>query len=154
MMNVPPANRLATLGLAAAALLAPALASAADLVVRIEGVRSADGDIRVAVHRRTAGVDFPDSAGVVKAAKRPAARGGDFLLPDLPPGDYAIAAFHDADRDGGLDTNLLGMPTEGFGFSNDARGIFGPPGFDAAAFTIGAGEVRAAVTVKLNYPES
>ena len=153
-MNAIPANRLAALGLAVVALMAPAFASAADLVVRIEGVRSADGDIRVAVHRRAAGVDFPDSAGAVKAAMRPAAETGDLVFAGLPPGDYAIAAFHDEDRDGDLNTNLLGMPTEGYGFSNDARGMFGPPGFDAAAFTINARDERPAVTVKLGYPES
>lgn len=153
-MKTPPANRLATLGAAALALLAPAFASAADLVVSVEGVRSADGDIRVAVHRRADGVDFPDSAGIVKAAMRPAAKAGDLVFTGLTPGEYAIAAFHDEDRDGDLNTNLLGMPTEGYGFSNEARGTFGPPGFDAAAFTIKAGEDRPAVTVKLGYPES
>ena len=153
-MNALPARKLATLAAAALALLAPAFASAADLTVRIEGVRSADGDIRVALHRRADGVDFPDSAGIVKAAMRPAAKAGDLVFAGLAPGKYAIAAFHDEDRDGDLDTNLLGMPTEGYGFSNEARGTFGPPGFDAAAFTIKAGEERPAVTVKLGYPES
>ena len=153
-MKASPANRLAALGLAAFALLAPAFASAADLVVRVEGARSAEGDIRVAVHRRAEGVDFPDSAGIVKTAMRPAGETGDLVLAGLPPGDYAIAAFHDEDRNGDLNTNLLGMPTEGYGFSNEARGTFGPPGFDAAAFTIKAGEDRPAVTVKLDYPES
>ena len=153
-MSASPARRLATLGAAALALLAPAFASAADLTVRIEGVRSADGDIRVALHRRADGVDFPDSAGILKAAMRPAGKAGDLVFADLAPGDYAVAAFHDEDRDGDLNTNLLGMPTEGYGFSNEARGTFGPPGFDAAAFTIRAGEERPAVTVKLGYPES
>ena len=153
-MNAFPANRLAMLGAAALALLAPAFASAADLTVRIEGVRSADGDIRVALHRRADGVDFPDSAGIVKAAMRPAGKAGDLVFAGLAPGDYAVAAFHDEDRDGDLNTNLLGIPTEGYGFSNEARGIFGPPGFDAAAFTIKADEERPAVTVKLGYPES
>ncbi len=153
-MNAPPANRLATLGAAALALLVPAFASAADLVVRVEGVRSAEGDIRVALHRRAEGVDFPDSAGVVKAAMRPAAKAGDLVFAGLAPGEYAIAAFHDEDRNGDLNTGLLGIPTEGYGFSNEARGMFGPPGFDAAAFTIEAGEDRAAVTVRLGYPES
>ena len=153
-MNATPARRLAMLGAAALALLAPAFAFAADLTVRIEGVRSADGDIRVALHRRADGVDFPDSAGIMKAAMRPAGKAGDLVFAGLAPGDYAVAAFHDEDRDGDLNTNLLGMPTEGYGFSNEARGIFGPPGFDAAAFTIKADEERLAVTVKLGYPES
>ncbi len=153
-MNASRANRLATLGFAAAALLAPAFAAAADLVVRIEGVRSANGDILVALHRPAAGIDFPDSAGVVKSAMRPAAEAGDLVFAGLAPGDYAIAAFHDEDRSGTLNANPLGMPTEGYGFSNDARGLFGPPGFDSAAFTVEAGDERPAVTVKLGYPES
>ncbi len=153
-MTAPLAPKPAALAAAALALLAPAFASAADLVVRIEGVRSADGDIRGAVHRRAAGVDFPDSAGVVKAGIRPAAEAGDMVFAGLAPGEYAIAAFHDEDRDGDLNTSLLGMPTEGYGFSNDARGMFGPPGFDSAAFTIEAGDERPAVTVKIGYPGS
>ena len=153
-MNASPARRPAMLGAVALALLAPAFASAADLTVRIEGVRSADGDIRVALHRRADGVDFPDSAGILKTAMRPAGKAGDLVFAGLAPGDYAIAAFHDEDRDGDLNTNLLGMPTEGYGFSNEARGTFGPPGFDAAAFTIKAGDSQPAVTVKLSYPES
>ena len=152
-MKPSPATRLATL-VAALALLAPATVSAADLVVRIQNVRSAEGDIRLAVHRRTDGVDFPDDAGIVKVATRPAAAADDLVIAGLAPGAYAIAAFHDEDRDGELDTNLLGMPMEGYGFSNEARGMFGPPGFDAAAFAIKAGEDRPVVTITLGYPES
>ncbi len=154
-MTTSPAPRLAALAvLAALTLLIPTTVSASDLVVRIEGVRSGAGDIRVAVHQRTAGVDFPDSAGIVEAAIRPAAGAGVFIIAGLVPGDYAIAAFHDEDRDGDLNTNLLGMPTEGYGFSNEARGLFGPPGFDAAAFVIEADERRPVVTVKIDYPGS
>ncbi|MFK8043446.1 DUF2141 domain-containing protein [Congregibacter sp.] len=53
-------------------------------------------------------------------------------LHDLVPGRYAIKLFHDANSNGELDTNLIGMPTEGYGFSNNA-GRMGPPSFDDAA---------------------
>jgi len=53
----------------------------------------------------------------------------------LPPGRYAIAAFHDTDGDGKL-TTTMGIPREPFGFSNDARGRFGPPAFEMAAFDL------------------
>ncbi len=153
-MNVTSANRLAAFGAAALALLTPALALAADLVVQIEGLRSTEGDILVAVHRRAGGVDFPDSAGVVANAMGPAAGADNLVFRNLPPGDYAISAFHDADGNGELNVTLLGIPTEGYGFSNNARGLFGPPGFDDAAFTIEAGDDRPAVTVTLGYPGS
>ena len=45
-----------------------------------------------------------------------------------------MAVIHDANMNGKLDTNLLGIPTEGYGFSNDARGLLGAPSFSAAGF--------------------
>ena len=45
------------------------------------------------------------------------------IFAGLPPGDYAVAAFHDADGNGELGTNILGIPTEGYGFSNGAPGF-------------------------------
>jgi uncharacterized protein (DUF2141 family) len=53
---------------------------------------------------------------------------------DIPPGTYALAVIHDENRNGKLDTNWLGVPTEGYGFSNDAKAILGPPSFSVASF--------------------
>ncbi len=53
---------------------------------------------------------------------------------DIPPGTYALAVIHDENGNGKLDTNWLGIPTEGYGFSNDARALLGAPSFSAASF--------------------
>jgi uncharacterized protein (DUF2141 family) len=53
---------------------------------------------------------------------------------DIPPGTYAIAVIHDENMDGKLNSNWLGIPTEGYGFSNDARGVLSAPSFSAASF--------------------
>ena len=53
---------------------------------------------------------------------------------DIPPGTYALAVIHDENMNGKLDTNSLGIPTEGYGFSNDAKGVGGAPPFSAASF--------------------
>lgn len=53
---------------------------------------------------------------------------------DIPPGTYAIAVVHDENMNGELDVNWLGVPSEGYGFSNDATGILGAPSFTAASF--------------------
>ncbi len=55
---------------------------------------------------------------------------------DVPFGSYAVKVFHDENGNGELDANWIGMPREAFGFSNDAMGRFGPPGFDAARFEL------------------
>ena len=59
---------------------------------------------------------------------------------DLPPGDMAIAAFHDVNGNGELDTGLFGIPVESFVFGNNARGTFGPPSFQAAAVSLSRGD--------------
>lgn len=50
-------------------------------------------------------------------------------------GKYAVAVYHDVNKNKFLDKNFLGMPIERYGFSNDARGTFGPPYFSEASFT-------------------
>ncbi|MEO8067469.1 MAG: DUF2141 domain-containing protein [Flavobacteriales bacterium] len=62
-----------------------------------------------------------------------------FDLSGLAPGNYAIRAVHDVDADGDIDVNKLGIPTEPFGFSNDAMGKMGPPGFEQAKFKVKPG---------------
>ena len=55
---------------------------------------------------------------------------------DLPPGDYAAKAFHDVDGDGEMNVNPFGVPTEPYGFSNNAVGNMGPARWDQARFTV------------------
>lgn len=61
---------------------------------------------------------------------------------NVPFGTYAVKIFHDENANGKLDTNFVGFPKEGFGFSNDAMGKFGPPTFAEAAFAIDSLETR------------
>ncbi|MDA3859615.1 MAG: DUF2141 domain-containing protein, partial [Melioribacteraceae bacterium] len=55
---------------------------------------------------------------------------------DLPFGEYAVSAFHDEDNDKELGTGMFGIPTEGYGFSNNARGSFGPAEYEDAKFFV------------------
>jgi uncharacterized protein (DUF2141 family) len=59
-----------------------------------------------------------------------------FSVPDLSPGKYAVRYYHDEDMNGKMETNLLGKPTEGYGFSNNVTGKFGPPPFEKWLFEI------------------
>jgi uncharacterized protein (DUF2141 family) len=53
---------------------------------------------------------------------------------DIPPGTYALAVVHDENMNGKLDANWLGVPIEGYGFSNDAKALLGTPSFSNASF--------------------
>lgn len=67
---------------------------------------------------------------------------------DLPPGEYAVRAFLDQNGNGELDRSRKGIPTEPFGFSNDARRRFGVPRLKVAAFRFTATEQRVAIQLR------
>ena len=127
------------------ALLAiSASASAATVQVTIANVRSDKGVMQVAVC---------DEATYRKdcrlTATAPAHAGSMTVdVPDVPSGTWAVLAYHDENGNKKLDTNFVGMPTEGYGFSNGAASRFGPPSFKEAAITVGEGNVPATVTLK------
>jgi len=67
------------------------------------------------------------------------------VFDDLKNGQYAIRFIHDEDENEELDTNFLGIPKEGFGFSNDAMGKFGPKDFSEWLF-----DVQGDTTVRMS----
>jgi uncharacterized protein (DUF2141 family) len=71
----------------------------------------------------------------------------DFL--DIPPGTYALAVSHDENMNGKLDANWLGIPTEGYGFSNDAKAVLSAPSFAAARFQYDGHNLE--LTISLQY---
>ena len=70
------------------------------------------------------------------------------VFKQVPAGKYAVAVFHDVNENGKLDTNFMGIPKEGFGFSNDVMGTFGPPSFEKAKFKC---PVSKPVSVTMKY---
>jgi uncharacterized protein (DUF2141 family) len=72
----------------------------------------------------------------------------EFSTTALPAGTYALRVMHDRNGNQTLDSNLVGMPTEPWGFSNNAAGSFGPPGWDDARFELGDDQRQ---TITLNH---
>lgn len=116
----------------AAAMGAAGLASAASIEVRVQGVTGAKGTVRVAIcDKATFLKDCP------YAASAPAREGETVVAVDnVPPGSWAVLSFQDENDNGKLDRNVLGIPKERYAFSRDARGRFGPPSFEDAAFVL------------------
>ncbi|RPE80146.1 DUF2141 domain-containing protein [Vulcaniibacterium tengchongense] len=137
-------NRLAAL---ASVLLAAAAAdaAAADLTVHLRGVRRPAGTVRLLLVDSPAGwanAAAPVAARAVPADGEPVT----VVFTGLKPGAYALMAMHDEDDDGRLDTNLAGLPTEGYGFSNDPPSQ-GKPAFEQARFELG--EAGAGIDISL-----
>jgi uncharacterized protein (DUF2141 family) len=66
---------------------------------------------------------------------------------DLPPGTYAISCFHDVNGNGQIDKNWMGIPTEPYGFSNNARPKFRAPNWGETKFELKA--AGGAITIRL-----
>jgi uncharacterized protein (DUF2141 family) len=117
--------------------------------VEIVGLRNDKGQVLCALFS-SAG-DFPKKTdnALSRATSVISNRQAVCEFPGIPPSTYAISVFHDENSNGKLDTNLMGIPREGVGASNDARGHFGPPKFDAASFRFSGG--RLALKITINY---
>ena len=139
-----PEKLLATAAISAAIITSGAhVAVAGALEITITDVRSGKGNLRVALHNSSA--TFPSGGAPFKRASAKAAKGNVVVtFKDVPPGKYALSIYHDENANEKLDKNLIGLPTEGYGFSNDARGTFGPPKFKAATFEVSRPNARLA----------
>lgn len=124
------------LALCTAAALASAGALAADLSLNVVDGPPADATLYVALYNDASGYTGNTSV----AAQTASMQGGNVRLvfKNLAPGRYALRAFADENANGKLDTNLMGMPIERYGFSNDARGNRAAPDFEAAAIRVDA----------------
>jgi uncharacterized protein (DUF2141 family) len=137
---------------AAQALAAPAAcegpASATKLTVEVRGVRSAKGEMAVTVYP-----DDPDRflahKGKLLRVRTPTkapTTTACFYLPK--PAYYAVAVYHDENGDHDFNRTIIGLPAEGFGFSNDPSTKTGLPSFKSVRFEAKGGETNIHVTLR------
>jgi uncharacterized protein (DUF2141 family) len=119
-------------------LTAVALAQSSPPIIHVKvlNIRNNTGNIACALFESPDG--FPreflhNATNVVVIKIRGKEARCDFV--DIPPGTYALVVIHDENMNGKLDTKWLGIPKEGYGFSNDAKGVLGAPSFSAASFS-------------------
>jgi uncharacterized protein (DUF2141 family) len=140
--------RLPFLAFAAALIFIAGPASAARIVVTIDGLHSNQGNVFVGLYAGPAKFlqgNQSDAQRKVRASTGPIT----VVFDNLPPGTYAVGAFHDENANDHLDTNMLGLPTEGYALSNNVRAVMSKPSFQQAAFTVG--EQGAAVALHIRY---
>lgn len=116
--------------------------------VEISGVKNAKGHVLIAVYR--AGDRFSEGGQTAFRKERVAASAGTVTVEvkDLPVGTYALALVHDENDNLKIDTGLFGIPTEGFCFSKNAMGMFGPPTFKDAAVSHAVGSAVQKVALR------
>jgi uncharacterized protein (DUF2141 family) len=115
--------------------------------VEIGGMHSAKGQVVCALF--TSAADFPkrvDSA-IAHVTSTIVRDHASCDFPEIAPGTYAVSVFHDENSNGKLDTNFMGIPREGVGASNNAKGHLGPPKFATAAFRFEGGRKELTITI-------
>jgi uncharacterized protein (DUF2141 family) len=117
------------------------------LVVKFNEISSSNGNVIIALCNSEANYTDHKSPFIGKSIpidKNTAT----VIFNDLLFGEYAIKAFHDEDANEDLNTNILGIPVEDYGFSNNARGLFGPPSWEDAKFRFGDDSIIVEIVIK------
>lgn len=137
--------------LTAIARLTAQTKSTTTLTVRVTGARNTKGKIGVALFQDATG--FPgDTSRALRIQQ------GDIdaqslnahvTFEGIPQGTYAVSVFHDENMNRKLDKNLVGVPKEGYGASNNPKKRMGPPRFEEAKFSVDQAEQL--VEIKLIY---
>jgi uncharacterized protein (DUF2141 family) len=108
----------------------------AGLKVAVTNLRNNKGHVLISLFKD--GVGYPDKPEKAfrKVKVAVSNKTASIVFEGLPVGTYAVAILHDENNDEKLNTNLLGLPKEGYGFSNNVMGAFGPPAFSKASIKV------------------
>jgi uncharacterized protein (DUF2141 family) len=117
------------------------------LQVKVTNIKAAKGSIRIGLFNSEE--SFLKDAVLGKVVKASADE-VTVVFDNLKSGEYALSVIHDENGNEQLDTNMVGIPQEGFAFGNNAMGMFGPPSFEKAKLVIENNKV-VNQTISLKY---
>jgi len=108
------------------------------ITVKVTNIKQAKGTMRVAFYKKGSG--FPKEGSITFAKETKVSKAGELTLKftDIPYGEYAIAVFQDKNQNQKIDKNLIGYPTEPFGFSKNFKPKFSDPDFEDCNVIISA----------------
>lgn len=120
-----------------------------NLKLIVIGLKNSDGDVSIALdNSKETYLSREGHSSFRKARTKVRDKRAEYIFENIPFGDYTIKLYHDENANGKLDTNFLGIPNEAFGFSNNARGTFGPPAFEKAKFSFSKKNKVHRITLK------
>ena len=124
-----------------------AYAQTGTITVEISGIQGSEGQISIGLYTGEEG--FPETEKSYKGTiAKVIGEEAVAAFQEVPAGTYAIAVFHDTNSNGKLDKNFFRIPKEGYAFSNNVFGTFGPPDFEEASFKLDGNKT---VKIKMGY---
>lgn len=121
-------------------------AFAADLKIEVKGLQNRQAPIHLTLWDKPEG--FLHATGRKATITGPLSSSATAVFPDLPPGEYTVAAYQDINGNKKLDYNFIGIPKEPIAISNDAPARFGPPKYEDAKFTVTRENLQIVVTLR------
>ena len=115
--------------------------------VEISGLRNDRGQVLCALYSSPDGFPQDSKKAVAHVTFAISHQHAVCEFSGVGPGTYAVSVFHDENSNGKLDTNFIGIPREGVGASNNAKGHHGPPKFHDAAFAFAGGRLDLQITI-------
>ena len=115
------------------------------LTIEIKKFRNNSGKVMVTLFNNADAFPKASNKAIRSAAASIVDQKAEISFENIPPGEYAVSVFHDENGNQKMDSNFLGIPKEGVGASNDARGHFGPPKYQDAKFNFTGNQ-----TIKIN----
>ena len=122
-------------------------ADANELTVHISDLRSARGEVYVQVYNSAELFPEPEG-GIAVSAVRANVSNVRIVFGDLAAGTYAVAAYHDENGNGQYDRSLIGLPVEGYAFSNKAPVFLAAPSFEDASFEMPPTGVEISINMR------
>ena len=119
-----------------------------DYTIRFQHLGKKKGVLLIGWYRDAAGFRQPSKAVFSRQVPVSGVDSVSVVFPQVPAGKYAVAVFFDLDGDGVLDTNVLGIPKERYGFSNNVYPTFRAASFSEAAFDVGTGPAHQTIRLK------
>lgn len=113
-------------------LAQPTTSGTGTLIVLVTGLDSYDGQLLVALYN--CANEYMGETPTLGANRAITGKEEFIRFDGLPYGNYAVVVLHDLNKDMDMNKNFLGIPIEGYGFSNNVMGKCGPPTFDQASF--------------------
>ena len=117
-----------------------------NLIVKIQNLKNSNGDILIGLYDNAS--NFPRKVATGKVVKV-TEKEMEVKFQDIRPGEYAVSVLHDENQNKDMDQGKLGIPKEGYGFSNNATGVIGPPSFKKARFHVPDGD--SSITINMKY---
>jgi uncharacterized protein (DUF2141 family) len=105
----------------------------ANLTVTVSGLKNNTGLVKIGLYNSDGTFLNATYKSITSAIKN---NGATVTFVGIPKGDYGISAYQDENSNGKLDKNLIGIPSEDFACSNNAKGFMGPPKYEDAKFSI------------------